>query len=561
MLAVVLFLLALPLRAEQWLAVDASAPFNRLDQHIDVLEDVDSSLDIHALRGAAGAAFAPLGERSTSLGYTRSAWWVRVVLRNETSEPASPTLRLAYPLLDRLDVWVFEGDSQRQFWQTGDTLAFSSRPLAHRDFLFPLDLGPGSEQVVYLRAASGGPVNLSLLLYAEPALLPALSAETLLLGALLGGIVLLGIGVLLLYLVVRDAAFLHYLCYLLSYGAYLAVFNGLAYQYIWPDSPALAGVVQVWFLMLALFFLVQFSRVILRIRQVAPRLDLGNRALQGLVLCLMLLAPFTAYADLIRPISLATLWSMAMVLAMGIAALRAGQPAAPYYLLAWSGFLVGVVAYMLKSFGWLPHNLLTHYGFQIGTVFEFVLLSVALGIRVQELRQQSRTDALTGLANRSRFDELIGEQFARQQTSGQPLALLVIDVDHFKQVNDLHGHVAGDRVLQQVAAIMGREIAGSGQACRYGGEEFAILLPRTDLAPALKVADALRAAVCAEQRDPALTISIGVACTSGQQFADPRDLFRAADEALYRAKQGGRNRVESFAPPPAHPGQLVGQPI
>ena len=80
--------------------------------------------------------------------------------------------------------------------------------------------------------------------------------------------------------------------------------------------------------------------------------------------------------------------------------------------MAWSVFLVGVLLYLGKSVGLLPHNWLTQYGFQIGTIFEFVLLSVALGIRVKEIRQQSRTDSLTGLANRSHYDELIGQAFA-----------------------------------------------------------------------------------------------------------------------------------------------------
>lgn len=546
LLALLLCLLA-PLRAEPVLRLDAGTGIELLAPYLGLLEDPEGRLGIGEVASRQGAdRFQPLGERSTSLGFSDSAWWVRFSLRNTENRERRPVLRLAYPMLDHLEVWTSDGGRLLQHWRTGDRLPFSTRPIEHRDFLFPLTLAPGAEQIVYLRVASGGPVNLSLSLYAEHALVPQIAGELLALGALFGCVFLLATCVLLLWLFVRDASFLHYLFYVLSYGSYMAVFNGVAYQYVWPDSPEFAGVVQVIFLMLALFFLIQFSRVILRIPAIAPRLDWVNRALQGLALAILIAAPFFSYAALIKPISLATLWTMGMVLAMGVAALRSGQRTARYYLLAWSAFLVGVVAYMLKSFGWLPHNFLTQYGFQIGTIFEFVLLSVALGIRVQDLRQQSRTDALTGLANRTRYDELIEQQFAHHLAERAPLSLLVVDVDHFKRVNDSHGHAVGDRTLQRVADVLRRGLGRGQEACRYGGEEFAILLPRLDAAAATTLAEQLRQQVAEEIREPPVTISIGVACTRGNRFADPRALFRAADEALYAAKRSGRDRVVRF---------------
>lgn len=558
LLPLLLLGLLAPLRAEPVLRLDPGTGIELLDPYLGLLEDPEGRLGIGEVADPQGTSrFQPLGERSTSLGFSDAVWWVRLTLRNTDSVERRPVLRLAYPLLDHVEVWTSEGGRLLQHWRTGDRLPFSTRPIEHRDFLFPLTLAPGAEQVVYLRAESGGPVNLSLSLYAEHALVPQIAGELLALGALFGCVFLLATCVLLLWLFVRDASFLYYLFYVLSYGSYMAVFNGIAYQHVWPDSPEFAGVVQVIFLMLALFFLVQFSRVILRIPALAPRLDWVNRALQGLTLALILAAPFFSYAALIKPISLATLWTMAMVLLMGIAGLRGGQRTARYYLLAWSAFLVGVVAYMLKSFGLLPHNFLTQYGFQIGTVFEFVLLSVALGIRVQDLRQQSRTDALTGLANRTRYDELIEQQFAHHLASQAPLSLLVVDVDLFKRINDSHGHAVGDRALQRVADVLRRGLGRGHEACRYGGEEFVILLPRVEAEEAVAIAERLRRQIAEDTREPPVTISVGVACTRGHQFADPRALFRAADEALYEAKRSGRNRVMRFAAEPLPAGALL----
>ncbi len=526
-----------PLRLDGGFREADLAPHLRLHRDDTATLGLDGAIAL----AAQGGFSAPTGQ-APSFGFSDAAFWLYLPLRNTATEPLHLVLRQSYPLLDHLEVWQVEGGRVLRHWRTGDRLPFASRPIEHRDFLIPLELPAGAEQSLYLRATSSGPVNLPLTLHEQHALTATLGGEQLLLGALFGSIALLAVCVALLYAFVRDAAFLHYLLYVSSYGCYMAVFNGIAYQYAWPQSPLLGSALQSVFLLLALLFLVLFSRSLLRVPLHSPRLDWSNRLLLALIGALLLLAPFHDYAVLVRPISLAVLWAMAMVLAMGFAGWRAGEPTARYYLLAWSAFVAGVVAYMLKSFGLLPHGFLTQYGFQIGTIFEFILLSVALGIRVQQLRQQSRTDALTGLANRSRFDELIEGAFA-QHTQGAPLALLVIDVDHFKRVNDEHGHVTGDRVLQRVADQLRRALQRPQQACRYGGEEFAILLPRTDLARACEIAEALRRDVAADRREPAVSISIGVACTAGARHADPRALFRAADEALYAAKRGGRNRV------------------
>jgi diguanylate cyclase (GGDEF)-like protein len=243
-----------------------------------------------------------------------------------------------------------------------------------------------------------------------------------------------------------------------------------------------------------------------------------------------------------------------MVVAIGITGLKARQAAAGYFLLAWSVFLVGVLLYLAKSVGLLPHTWLTQYGFQIGTIFEFVLLSVALGIRVKEIRAQSRTDSLTGLANRSRYDELVEQAFAQARAAGTTLGLLVIDVDHFKRVNDSHGHAVGDRVLEGVAESLRRQLPAQAVASRYGGEEFVVLVPRTDAAALMALAEKLRRAIAESSPGIPVTASVGVASTADHAFADPRGLFRAADEALYAAKRTGRDRVVGWNDQlPRHP--------
>lgn len=167
----------------------------------------------------------------------------------------------------------------------------------------------------------------------------------------------------------------------------------------------------------------------------------------------------------------------------------------------------------------------------------------------RELAGLASTDGLTGLANRRRLDQVLKQEWARGMRSERPLALLMIDVDHFKAFNDRHGHHGGDVALRSVAQTLTASIRRPGDlAARYGGEEFMVVLPETDKAGACVIAEKLRLAIealppFAEDTVP-ITVSIGVATHLPATHDLPEPLFHAADRALYRAKKQGRNRVE-----------------
>ncbi|ACD14835.1 sensor domain-containing diguanylate cyclase [Paraburkholderia phytofirmans] len=171
----------------------------------------------------------------------------------------------------------------------------------------------------------------------------------------------------------------------------------------------------------------------------------------------------------------------------------------------------------------------------------------------EELRVLARTDGLTGLNNRRTFEEHAEDEWRRAQRNAWPLSMLLIDVDSFKGFNDLYGHSAGDDALTAVARCISQSVRRPGDtAARYGGEEFAVLLPDTDETGAAFIAEKIRAAVQALQlrhvasSQHVLTVSIGIATTRGEAFATSRALLNAADDALYEAKDAGRNRVLSY---------------
>lgn len=164
------------------------------------------------------------------------------------------------------------------------------------------------------------------------------------------------------------------------------------------------------------------------------------------------------------------------------------------------------------------------------------------------LEELSRLDPVTQLANRRHFMEVLESEFARAQRYESPLSLVMLDVDYFKMVNDTWGHLAGDAALISVADVVRDLLRKCDHAARYGGEEFALLLPETPADGARTVAERVRrsvAAICLEQPQGTLTmtVSLGFSSFPGLQVAAPGDLIRMADEALYAAKRGGRNRV------------------
>jgi two-component system, cell cycle response regulator len=166
----------------------------------------------------------------------------------------------------------------------------------------------------------------------------------------------------------------------------------------------------------------------------------------------------------------------------------------------------------------------------------------------EQLRHQAAHDALTGLLNRQGLQSQAARELARAERAGQPLAALLLDIDHFKQVNDQHGHAVGDQALAHVAALLHAALRPYDLVGRWGGEEFLLLLPNTTPAAACAIAERVRTRIAAtplviaNQRMITLQASIGIAgCFAGAPDLDT--LVAAADQALYAAKAAGRNRV------------------
>ena len=190
----------------------------------------------------------------------------------------------------------------------------------------------------------------------------------------------------------------------------------------------------------------------------------------------------------------------------------------------------------------------------VGILGAMAATSLEIVWEMEEVSKRARTDPLTGLHNRRHFDELLGQMIKQTDRFGDPVALIMADVDNFKNVNDTRGHDAGDEVLKSLAETLKAGVRDADICSRFGGEEFAIVLPKTTLQGAAELADRLRKQVETKpvvvNGEPiSVTISCGVACYPDGVITKEA-LFAAADRALYEAKSAGRNCVKSAVPKP-----------
>jgi diguanylate cyclase (GGDEF)-like protein len=222
-------------------------------------------------------------------------------------------------------------------------------------------------------------------------------------------------------------------------------------------------------------------------------------------------------------------------------------------------FIIGYISYLVVFWNrhtiWLDLIVPSVFFFGAGFVWLTSSLSLQTAIdvrRMTQLEHESITDPLIGIYNRRYLDRLLDEEVSRAQRYALPLSVLLLDIDHFKHVNDRYGHQVGDLVLIYLGKLVTNAIRASDVAARYGGEELLIIATNTTMSSAAELAERLRRQVENDkmvlssepknQQEICVTVSIGVAGLS-QEITDSQSLIRKADEALYHAKQAGRNRV------------------
>ncbi|MCG8338305.1 MAG: GGDEF domain-containing protein [Proteobacteria bacterium] len=194
--------------------------------------------------------------------------------------------------------------------------------------------------------------------------------------------------------------------------------------------------------------------------------------------------------------------------------------------------------------------LLSYIYAEFAALLAFGVFGYLLGSYADRLEKLVITDKLTGLYNRHSIMDRLNEMFNMHQRYNEYFSLILLDLDHFKLVNDTYGHAVGDQTLIVVSEVISKEVRGTDHPCRFGGEEFLILCPRTNIEEAYNLAERIRMKVMNLRKKELgfsgpQTISAGVYEVVGDQNTSPTEALSKVDDALYRAKKGGRNRIVS----------------
>ena len=574
-------------------AVDlpAGAEQLTLTPHLHYRQDSESADRMRdAFAHVREGRFKPVPGGNAAFGFQRGAFWFHATVVNRNEGEQRWLLVQEYPLSDRLDVWVRYADGRTLHQAGGDHLPFDARSVRYRHPNFHLDLPPGEPVELLVRVESESSMQVPLELY-TPAAFTELSRDAQLAIGLYYGILLaLFFYNLVLWISLRDASYFWYLFHITAFGLVLFTLNGLGFEYLWPNWPWLADKSVPLSICLALIGMNQFTRTFLELPQRWPRGNVASLTVIGFFLFFGIASLWLPYRIATPVAALAVLVGIAWIVAATIRVVRLGYRPAQLLLLAWGMFLLGTAVFTLLAFGVLPKNFFTEYGVQIGSALEMLLLSIALGYRYAglrneneriageanvmlerkvaqrtrevrnalmqleeahaRLRESSRRDGLTGLFNRTWFHEAFDRMVAEGRESRRPVSLLMVDLDHFKAINDRHGHLAGDECLRWASGRIAGALGDGALLARFGGEEFVVALPGHDLREAVAVAEAVRRALAAGPcpvHGGAITVtaSIGVHTINAGAMDDVDEAYEIADRAMYVAKANGRDCVRT----------------
>ncbi|MBW8192514.1 sensor domain-containing diguanylate cyclase [Neiella marina] len=529
----------------------------------ELLEDINGELDLEQIIAMhQQGLFQPFTVAQSNRGVTRSHYWLAFTLVNESDEPLTWVLTPETSYLDDLTLYT---RSQQDDWQRhvrSDHDVFNQRDQQYRLLNVRYSQAPQSTVQAYLKLSNRTLETVSIQGYVseQGAFTDHLIEENLLFGIYYGlffGMTLFAFA-LWRYSGVRKSPYFGYFFVYLSLSMLMwASLNGFSFQFLWPQHPWLFNQsFHIIYLGVAIFSF-QFSRYLLNTPTLLPKID---KALLGLIAIYLLAIPLRllGFYDLVLYISFFSLLSMTIQPLLGWMCYQRGNQYVVFYIIAWIPYSISLFASLISATSeWSTFGMSTLNMSQLAVLFECFMLVLAMlakmkhsSHKLQAEAELSMIDSLTQLKNR-RYIEQCSAQLAEQVESGVEYWLLLIDLDDFKQINDKHGHVVGDQVLQELATILKNECRSVDVAARWGGEEFVIITNVINQRMALIIAERIRRTFAkqvsqANGNQVPHTLSIGLAkwdAAGNQTFSH---CFEQADQALYHAKQNGRNQVVSY---------------
>jgi len=558
---------------------------------LQVLEDPDGKMTIEQVI-AKRHLFQTAQKKNPNYFISPSAYWFRISVTNHLPDDARLFLDIAYPTLDYVTLYVTGVNGVRDIQKSGDRIPSAERPFPDAtDLILPFEI-TGNESIdLYIRVQGEAQTLLfPCEILDEAGLRKSLLTDRLLHGIMMGIFLAMLISNFFLYITLRERARLYYLCYLPFAFLACSVINGSGPRFLYPTNAWLGNEGVTLFHGLSVIFSLMFTRVFIASSN-HPNLDRLLKTLIGLgilmVFSALFLPPRLSYLLGVTMLMVSPL----VLLMMGLYALRRGQTELRFYVLAQFITWMGTLLFALMVIGILPYHNGLLESIPIGICGGALLHSMAVADRIRMLQKknllveqkarqnleihkneleqlvhertveldqarqqaelQATTDVLTGIYNRRGLLKAAENMIQQTLRYGWPLSVAIMDIDHFKTVNDQCGHQEGDHILQMISRTVSAGLRGTDLFGRIGGEEFLIIMYNTPIKAAVELAGRLRLTIenniSSGQPPRRITASFGVAQLS-EQINNMDDLIKFADDALYRAKQNGRNRVEAHRP-------------
>ncbi|WP_167882068.1 7TM diverse intracellular signaling domain-containing protein [Leptospira semungkisensis] len=326
----------------------------------------------------------------TNFGITNFAYWVRIPIRNNSKNVRNWYLEVSHPVLDHVDFYSPETEGY-SVKLSGDKVPFRKREINHRNFIFELPLkndGGKGETVFYIRSESESTVSLPIHILSEKTFSNLNSTEQFIFGIYYGLIFVMALYNLFIFFTVKDLSYFYYVVYITAFGLLQMSLNGLAFQYVWPNSIWLASYAPTFLIPLVTALAIMFSRHFLTMSEYMPRVNriLLIDSIFGFALTFV--SVFAKISSILWLIALYAMHIVPTLLAFAVYTLRKGYKPAIYYLVGWLTLLVGALLYGLKSFAIVPDIFATSYGWQLGAGLEAVLFSFALASRIKMIEKE-----------------------------------------------------------------------------------------------------------------------------------------------------------------------------
>lgn len=578
-----------------------------LTQNITVFEDPSLNLTIKDIQKIEKAGqFQKNSSTSTALnlGYSHSAYWLRFELTNPSGDSLERILEISYSRIAHIQFHKPLANGTYDSILTGNAASFFTRPHPNRFFVFPITVPAHSVQAYYLRVESPTDLLIPAKLWESGAYQIHERNDYLIQAWYFGMATAMVLFNLLLFLTLWDLVYLLYISFVTSAAITLATQNGLSKEFLWQNSTFWSEIDSMVGYCVSLLTLLLFMRQMLNTRKIIPKIDVIIKTQIGLLL-ISPIGLIISFRVFIKPIILVCLITIIMVISTSILCAVKRQRSAYFFVVAFLMLCIGGIMMIMRSFSFIATNVISTNGLQVGSALEMLLLGLALADRFNNIRKEKEkaqkealdaqnlllenlksqerllkerveertlalsesntalvaanveleekrlqleqlavTDRLTGLYNRFMLDHVLETELFRSQYHSSQFALVLLDIDHFKLVNDNYGHPVGDQVLIEFARLLTNNIRQIDIIGRWGGEEFLIICRNTEIVTARTLVEILRTRI-SQHSFPVIgnkTSSFGI--TEYKKGDSIMQMMARVDKALYRAKRAGRNRIE-----------------